>query len=370
MFKKNLLYGLSFVFLVGLAVYVGYRIKIGPANDFAPVPKSGGILGRPLRVAIVSWPGYAGGIVANNGFAPNHDCVYWSNHNLEVEFELIEDNDAINKAFANRSVDIVWNTVDSLANQLPNFRDGGIGAKAVLQVDWSRGGDAIVATNNIQKITDLKGKRVALALLTPSQFFFETKLKSAPGLTDADRTAIENAVVGKNGSPEARTDFVAGRVDAAVIWEPDVAEALKGRPGSHVLASTLRDPNLLSDVMVARTDFIEEHPDAVQAFVSGWIEGTTLAERDHGSVAKLLMSNEPAYKALGYAETFRELDEVKWADKQDNTAMFGLDGQSPLFDQIYSQAWQTWHHLGMVNSSVDPADAKDVAFIRKAVEER
>ena len=49
-------------------------------------------LGRPLRVGIVSWPGYAGGIVANNGFKPNTDCIFWNN-NLIVEFLPVEDAD-------------------------------------------------------------------------------------------------------------------------------------------------------------------------------------------------------------------------------------------------------------------------------------
>src|SRR5947209_13158064 len=32
---------------------------------------------RPLRVGIVSWPGYAGGLVANNGLRPNKDSDFW-----------------------------------------------------------------------------------------------------------------------------------------------------------------------------------------------------------------------------------------------------------------------------------------------------
>src|SRR5947209_8364410 len=83
-----------------------------------------GLLGRPLRVGVVTWPGYAGGIVANNGFKPNEDSIYYKQHNLCVEFMLMEDVDARAKAFARGGkdgVDIVWSTVDFWANELPGF---------------------------------------------------------------------------------------------------------------------------------------------------------------------------------------------------------------------------------------------------------
>src|SRR6185369_14978500 len=95
---------------------------IAPELASSPPSQSAGGLGRPLRVGVVTWPGYAGGIVANNGFKPNRECIYWKNHNLLVEFMLMEDVDARAKAFASGGqdgVDIVWSTVDFWANELP-----------------------------------------------------------------------------------------------------------------------------------------------------------------------------------------------------------------------------------------------------------
>src|SRR5580658_4821376 len=91
---------------------------------------------RPLRVGVVTWPGYAGGIVANNGFKPNEDCIYFKNYKLKVEFMLMEDVDARAKAFAKGGkdgVDIVWSTVDFWANELPGFLKGGLKPRAIMQ---------------------------------------------------------------------------------------------------------------------------------------------------------------------------------------------------------------------------------------------
>ena len=102
----------------------------------------------------------------------------------------MEDVDARAKAFASGGkdgVDIVWSTVDFWANELPGFIKGGVKAKAILQVDWSRGGDAIVADRSIQRIEDLKGKRVSLALFTPSHWFLEYNLQNS-SLDDTEQS--------------------------------------------------------------------------------------------------------------------------------------------------------------------------------------
>ena len=161
-----------------------------------------GLLGRPLRVGVVTWPGYGGGIVANNGFKPNRDSIYWKNHKLLVEFMLMEDVDARAKAFAsggNDGVDVVWSTVDFWANELPGFVKGGVKARAVMQVDWSRGGDAIVADQTIRRIEDLKGKKISLALFTPSHWLLEYNLENS-SLDEGDQTKIVKSLIGKNAS--------------------------------------------------------------------------------------------------------------------------------------------------------------------------
>ena len=68
-------------------------------------------------------------------------------------------------------------------------------------------------------------------------------------------------------------------MDAAVVWEPDVTEALQKRPGSHILVSTQSATNLIADLMVAREDFIKQYPDVIRAFVKGWLEGTEEANQ-------------------------------------------------------------------------------------------
>ncbi|MBX3119729.1 MAG: OmpA family protein [Fimbriimonadaceae bacterium] len=366
------------ILIIVLGVVIGGYQYINRPKDGSPffgIGGSGGtkiegdqgILGRPLRVGIVTWPGYAGGLVANGGFKPNKECIYYKNHKLLVEFLLMEDVDVRAKAFAKGGpdgVDIVWSTVDFWANELPGLNKGGVKSRAIMQVDWSRGGDAIVAAGNINRIEDLAGKQVALALFTPSHWLLEYSLQNS-SLDESQQERIVKNIVGKNASPDARIDFVAGKVDAAVVWEPDVSEALAKRPGSKVIVSTKTAANLIADLMVAREDFIAEHPDVIKAFIEGWFDGTAEANRRPDLAVKVLMDNEPLYKDLGQKETLNQLSTVKWADLVDNTKMFGLDGSEPLFDRIFKQASTSWVRRGYITQAVTPGQAKNDKFLRE-----
>jgi NitT/TauT family transport system substrate-binding protein len=331
---------------------------------------SGGLLGRPLRIGIVSWPGYAGGIVANAGFKANKGSSFWHRQNLLVEFVLLEDVDTRAKAFSRGGkggVDIIWSTVDFWAQELPGFQKNGIHARAVMQVDWSRGADAIVADRSIRRIEDLTDKRISLALFTPSHWLLESALE-ASSLNGVEQSRIVKALIGKNVSPDARSDFVAGKVDAAVVWEPDVTEALRKRPNSHILLSTEKARELIADLMVAREDFIRQHRRVIMAFIRGWLEGVDEANRDPQQAARLLMDNEPMYKNLGEEATLDGLRKIKLADLADNIQMFGLrDHEQPVFDRIFERAAQAWIKRGYLTHAAPVAQAKDDSFLREIV---
>lgn len=72
-------------------------------------------------------------------------------------------------------VDIVWSTVDSAASEFPDFARNGVRARVIMQVDWSRGADAIVADKSITKIEDLVGRKVSVTKSSPSQWLLEVE---------------------------------------------------------------------------------------------------------------------------------------------------------------------------------------------------
>ncbi|MFH0779387.1 MAG: ABC transporter substrate-binding protein [Parcubacteria group bacterium] len=352
--KKKIL-ALVIVFLIafiGIAVYTSFTAK----KVLSSVD-----LDRPLVVGIVSWPGYAGGIVANGGFKENAESIFTKKYGLPVRFVLIEDIDARGKAFAKggpEGVDVVWSTVDFWANELPNFIKGGINGKAFLQVDWSRGGDAIVANDLIKTVEDLKDKKIALVQFTPSHWLLENVLRESK-LTEAEQNNIRKNLVFTQDVPSARAAFVAGQVDAAVVWEPDVKQALK-KANSHILISSKEKPALISDIMVAKQEFINEHPKAIDAFVRGWLDGVEKAKSNSDLAARLLMENEPMFADLGLDATKNSLSWVYWPNLNDNAQMFGLNGAKPIFDDLYAKASDIWLSLKAIDKPAPVALSKDI----------
>ena len=338
---------------------------VGPSCG--PITGDGSLLGRPLRVGVVSWPGYAGGIVANNGFKPNKECIFFKGHKQTVEFLLLEDPAQRSQAFANTGaggVDVVWSTVDYWANELPGFINNSVKARAIMQVDWSQGGDAIVADESIKTVEDLKGKKVSLVKYTPSHWLLEYHLENS-GLSTDDQKQIVDNLVGKDATLDARQAFIDKQVDATVVWEPDVTLAMK-RPGAHRLISTKTADHLIADVMVAREDFIKAHPDVIKAFVHGWLDGTTEAVRNADKVVQLLMENEPLYGDMKDPKLVKDsLGTVKYADLADNNQMFGLGGSQPLFDKLFTTAGGAWVRRGYITSQIPPDQAKDISFLKE-----
>jgi NitT/TauT family transport system substrate-binding protein len=329
-------------------------------------PSSLSKLDRPLVVGLTSWPGYAGGIVANGGFQANEDSIFFKKYGLKVKFVLIEDVDARGKAFAKGGpdgLDIAWSTVDFLANEGPNLIKNGIHPRAIVQVDWSQGGDAIVAADNIHSVQDLKGKKISLVQFTPSNWLLENVLQSS-GLTPEDQASIRSNLVFAQDITAARQAFITNQVDAVVVWEPEVSQALKRRAGSHVLTSTATYKNLIADVMLAKEEFVQSHPEAIEAFIRGWFDGVAEAREHPETAVRLLMQDELLFRDLGPDITRQSLNWVKLTDLDDNKQMFGLDGSPPLFDNLFSRAAQTWLERGFISSKVPPADVKDDRSLR------
>lgn len=70
-----------------------------------------------------------------------------------VEFKLIEDNYVTNSLMELSMSSGQRSTHGRISFR--NFLKGGVKGKALLQVDWSRGDDAMLATSNIHAIEDL-----------------------------------------------------------------------------------------------------------------------------------------------------------------------------------------------------------------------
>ena len=341
---------------------IGAAREAGKAgvSGVAKAAVGSGKLGRKLVVGINTWAGHAPGIVANLGLnGGDKGSIYMSKYGLEVEFKLLEDPQAKLAAFIKGDIDIMWDTVDSWSREASALAEQGKGGKAIIQQDWSRGGDGIVSLQSIKSIEDLKGKKVATTRFTPSHWLLLYML-SQSGLSTADKAEIEKNLVFTAEAPLAAAAFKSKNVDAAVTWEPDLSGAVKARSDeAYILVSTTAATNVIADCLVAQSDLVQKAPETLVAFLHGWFDGIESIGKDPAQ----------AYQLVGKALKLSEEDVsgmlagLKLTAFADNALFFGLDGSRSQFESLFNTAFIVWRKQGVVSKSVDAKDFVDTRFV-------
>src|SRR5688572_793713 len=216
-----------------------------------PVAVSGalGSRGNPLKVSIVSFHGYAPALVANGKSLKTLPGSIYDKEGINVEFVIQDDIPTLTTIFTAGTGHCAWRTSDFWAQEQPNLQNAGLDARAVLIVDNTQGGDAVIAKDpSIQRVEDLADKSVALLQFTPSHGMTIDAIDNS-SLSARKKQSVKYVYVNvEEGTGGVRAAFEAGRVDAAVLWDPDLSLAIKNTPGAHVVYSTKTATNLIYDV--------------------------------------------------------------------------------------------------------------------------
>lgn len=271
-----------------------------------------------LVVQLVTWGGYGPGLYFNEGAEPNTRSRFYKDYGFKVRFVL--ENDLINamNAWIADEYHVAVQTADAFPlytapDDLKEFKP-----KAFMQVDWSRGGDAIIVKRGINSINDLKGKKVAVAVPSPAQTLLITALEAA-GLKYADVR-----VVTTTDNLKAAQLFRSPDVDAAVVWSPDDILATQDVPGSKILLTTKDQSHVIADIFFAKESVLQDKREMIEGFYEGWMRG----------LAELKSNPSNLDKAARYLGELNQLspedakammEVVYWANHGDNMNFFGLN---------------------------------------------
>lgn len=294
------------------------------------------------RIALSEWPGHMAMVIGNGGLKTQPGSAA-AQEGIKLEIVFIEDPVKKNAALQGGNVDFVWQTVDELPLNIGGYKRAKIDARAFLQIDWSRGGDACVASKEVQKVEDILGRKAAMMMFSPDHTVFEFMINNSR-LTPAQIESVrKNTSFSMDDYKYGRILFQQGKVDVACLWEPDVSLALKGRPGSHMLFSTADATELVADILLTKQDLLINQPQIAEKVARVWFAGVKQAEADKAAAAKLISGTVPRFRdELGYEGTLKAFNWVKWTNVADNAQFFGLDGKPPAFDRVYNQADGIW----------------------------
>ncbi len=296
-----------------------------------------------IDVHVVTWGGFAPGIYFNEGLKHSEYSRYWKEYGLKVNFVLMDDMVSSWQAWKGDQLDMRANTFDGMLLEYEGMtKDEPV---VVLQTDWSRGGDVLIGQRGINSINDLKGKRVVLTPMTPSQTFLMMALDAA-GMSLDDITIIESV-----DNPTAATIFKAGEADAAVVWSPTHFEIMETMPGSQVIQSTNDAAYALAGILYAKKDYVDANQDKVQKFYEGWMKASAELRNE--------ANKEKAAKILGEAfnlpveATMGMMFDAYHATHGDNKSFFGLRNDGAFSGQaLYDNVNRLFTKQGIINEAL------------------
>jgi NitT/TauT family transport system substrate-binding protein len=293
-----------------------------------------------IDVELSGYAGYAGLIAANGGLEPNADSVFAKKYGFKVRIKISEDESwpALNTGRMAASA----TTADVLAVYGRQFQ-----VVVPAQIAYSRGADGLVVRSDIKRVNDLKGKVVAAAQFTESDFFIRylareagIPVKALPDLAATPDAESINLVYTSSGDKagdvfakalKAGSSALAG----CVTWAPKTTQIPAESNGKAKLLVTNKNLLVIADVLVVNRGFAEKNPDKVAGLVDGLLAGNKAVRENPEANADVIGK---AFK-WDRTQTLAELQKVHLSNLPENGAFFaGGITQGGSFASIYQSA--------------------------------
>ncbi len=291
-----------------------------------------------LTLAHSTWVGYGPFYIAR-------DKGFFEEEGVTIELRIMENTPLKMGALMAGQVDLVASTAD----EFPIYMKPGTPVKYFLAVDNSNGGDGVVSNSDIATVGDLKGHKVAFEEGSVSQFFINALLLEA-GLTQDDIEMVNMTAT------DAGAAFVAGRVDAAVTWEPHLTQGEQTEHG-HRLVDSSQKPGLIVDVVAATQSTVDQHGDKLKAFVRGWQRALEFLAENPAEGYQIMADGVGGWLS-DPAEFEAVVTGVEYLDVNRNMEMFGSADAPGQLHSTLNDAITIWSGFDKVQ--VEGLSAADV----------
>ncbi|WP_018872000.1 ABC transporter substrate-binding protein [Thioalkalivibrio sp. ALJ16] len=262
----------------------------------------GGSQEPPLRVATIEWIGYQPlHLAASEGRLPSD----------EIRLARFGSNVESLRAFRNGNVDAAALTLDEALL----LRADGHDIRIILLLDYSHGGDTILAQPGITRMADLEGRRIGVENDAATAYLLARGLEHG-GL---DRESVDIVRVDAGRHEEA---FRGGEVDALATFEPTRTRLLNA--GAEELFDSTRIPGEIIDVLVVQRQALDDHPRHLRQLVDAWFGALEYLDAEP-EPAKATMAR---YSDLSVAELEGALAGVRFPSRAENCAALADDGAS------------------------------------------
>ena len=231
------------------------------------------------------------------------------------------------------------------------FIAAGLPLKILALLDVSRTADAIVSDGSVTEIAGLKGREVAYEEGTTSDILLNYALAQA-GMSISDIQKVPMP------ASDAGAALIGGKVPVAVTYEPYLTLAMQQDPKVRMLFSAGENPGLISDVFVAREEFIAEKPGQIVALLKAWDLALAYYRENTGD-GRAIIAEAVGAKPEELATAF---DGVDYYTMQENRSELGSNFTEHVVPEVRDAAMKA----GILQKDVDFGAAIDDRFVNAA----
>lgn len=287
---------------------------------------AGSALADSVKIGVQPWLGYGPlWVAAEKGF--------FKEAGVDVELVNFNWDQDLTAGLASGNLHLVAAATNT---SLVNINQG-VPVVGILVMDQASTADAVIAGEGIASIADMKGKSVAYERGATSDLLLNYALK-VNGMSLADVTPVPM------GASEAGLALIAGRVDAAVTYEPYISTALRQDDKVSAIYTAAEKPGLISDLLVGSPDWVKANQKDLEGVIRAWDMAVAFVRENPAEGGKLIAD------AVGAPMEEFEVGfkGVKLFDSKENIAILGGEFQ------------ETVKAIGEIMIETNPEDIKRI----------
>lgn len=150
----------------------------------------------------------------------------------------------------------------------------GVDSSAVVMMNGSLGSDGMVMKGKGKTVKDLEGKRINLVAFSGSHYMLSRAL-DMNGMSERDLEVVNTS------DADIATAFQTREVEAVATWKPHLDNILAQNPDSSLIFDSSSIPDEITDVMLVRTETLEQHPELGRALAGAWFEAVAMLQPGH-----------------------------------------------------------------------------------------
>ena len=229
------------------------------------------------------------------------------------------DYDSRLEALEDGDVDMAVFTIDSLL--VAGAKLGRFPVSIVMVIDETIGADAVLAFDQgVKTVQDLNVSDASFVLTpsSPSEFLARV-VKSHFKLPKLGNNWIKEED-GSEAVFEVMKSADRSKKQAYVLWEPHVSQAKKIK-GVKVLLDSSKIKGLIVDVLVARREYLRDHPEKVRSVIEAYSRAAHHYRNEPQGFAGLVRSDDPSLSEDGSKAI---VSGIQWKNTLENYAHFGV----------------------------------------------